>query len=518
MINEILFGNFKIENIEYNQNNVCIILKSNTLDGKCNCCGNKTTKVHSRYKRQVLDLPILDRYTKLSIITRRFFCINTNCKRKIFSEEFNGFLLKYKRLTERLSNYLINIGLSQSANQAHRIIKKFIPVSASTILRLAKSYEINVKYNSKFIGIDDFSLKKGITFGTIICDLITGKPIDIIESRNLDEVTKHLKLYKNAKVVSRDRSTTYAKAIKDALPNSTQIAERFHIIHNFLEGICNFLKKYIGKSIKITKEKHNEVVVTKEVYVYVDTDKNSKKKELIKKVKELYLNNMPIREISRKVSTSRNTVKKYIKIDDVDNIRYNNKPTAIYLYKDFIINLLVQKTPYKDIILELNKHGIQYSYSSMAKLGNKLKKEGLPKEVKNDKSYSFTRYNLIKIFWNYYNNSNSEVWGLLLKALEEYPLLDDIFIAIATLREVFDSKNEDNLIEWINYNSNSKIKEITSFINGINKDYTSVANAIAYPESNGILEGNVNRLKYIKRSMFGRASFNLLRNKVLANI
>lgn len=73
----------------------------------------------------------------------------------------------------------------------------------------------------------------------------------------------------------------------------------------------------------------------------------------------------------------------------------------------------------------------------MAKLGNKLKKEGLPKEVKNGKSYSFTRYNLIKIFWNYYNNSNSEVWGLLLKALEEYPLLDDIFIAIATLREVW---------------------------------------------------------------------------------
>ena len=106
----------------------------------------------------------------------------------------------------------------------------------------------------------------------------------------------------------------------------------------------------------------------------------------------------------------------------------------------------------------------------------------------------------------------------MLKSLEEYPLLDDIFIAIATLREVFDSKNEDNLIEWINYNSNSKIKEITNFINGINKDYTSVANAIAYPESNGILEGNVNRLKYIKRSMFGRASFNLLRNKVLANI
>lgn len=84
MVNEIFFGNFKIDNIEYDENKVFIILKSNTLDGKCTCCGTKTTKVHSRYKRQVLHLPILDRYTKLSIITRRFFCINIDCKRKIF--------------------------------------------------------------------------------------------------------------------------------------------------------------------------------------------------------------------------------------------------------------------------------------------------------------------------------------------------------------------------------------------------------------------------------------------------
>lgn len=63
----------------------------------------------------------------------------------------------------------------------------------------------------------------------MICDLKTGKTIDIINSRNLDNVTNHLKLYKNAKIVSRDRSTTYAKAIKDAFPNATQISDRFHI-------------------------------------------------------------------------------------------------------------------------------------------------------------------------------------------------------------------------------------------------------------------------------------------------
>lgn len=91
-------------------------------------------------------------------------------------------------------------------------------------------------------------------------------------------------------------------------------------------------------------------------------------------------------------------------------------------------------------------------------------------------------------------------------------------MAIATLKEVYKSKDSTKLHEWIEYNRNSEIKEIRSFINGIEKDYSSVVNSVIFNESNGILEGNVNRLKMIKRSMFGRASFDFLRKKVLSNI
>lgn len=160
MINEIFFDNFEIKNIEYDENKVSIILKSTSLTAKCTCCHCESTKVHSKYMRQVLDLPMIDKYTKLGIVTRRFFCTNTECKRKIFSEEFNGFISRYKRITERLLKYLINISLTQSSNQAHRVINKLIPVSASSILRIAKNYKVTVKYDAEYIGIDDFSFKK----------------------------------------------------------------------------------------------------------------------------------------------------------------------------------------------------------------------------------------------------------------------------------------------------------------------------------------------------------------------
>ena len=515
MINEAFFNNFIVENMNYDDRCVEIILKSKLTSSNCHCCGQESNKKHSKYLRSLLDLPLIDKYTRLMLVTRRFYCHNSECTRKIFSEQFEGFVARYKRITERLSNYLVKIGLAQSASQNYRVIKKVIPVSVSSLLRLIKNLNVNVSYDAEYIGIDDFSFKRGITFGTIICDLKTGKPIDIINSRNLEEVTEHLKLYKNVKVVSRDRSTTYAKSIKDAIPTAAQIADRFHVIHNFFEGISDFLKSYIGKSIKIAID--NNIATLDKKIDFKNTDKRTKRIEIIKKVKDLHDAGTPIKAIVRELSISRNTVRKYINMENVENLSFYDKPTPFYYYKDFIINLLVDNKTYKEILVELEKKGVEYSYSALAKYANTLKKEGLPEEVITTKNYIFTRFNLMKIFWNF-EDTSADVFKLLSSVLDNFPLIDTVFMAIATLKEIYKSKDLTKLHEWIEQNRNSEIKEIRSFINGVEKDYSSVENSVIFNESNGVLEENVNRLKMIKRSMFGRASFDLLRKKVLSSI
>lgn len=516
MINETFFSSFLVENLEYCDNSIFIILKSKIKSSKCPYCGKESSRVHSKYTRLLLDLPMIDKSTRLKLITRRFYCTNAECGRKIFSEQFDGFVSKYKRVTERLSNYLLKVGLSLSASQGCRLIKNLIPISVSTLLRITKSYKIDVSYDAEYIGIDDFSFKKGTTFGTIICDLKTGKPIDVINSRNLDKVTEHLKNYKKAKVISRDRSTTYAKAIKDAIPSAAQVADRFHIIHNFFECVSDFLKRYIGKSIKVSINDGNSSI-NKENDSSAVSNKQQNRINLILKVKQLYNSNMPIIAIARELSIARNTVRKYIKLENVDKLSFYDKPTSLYMYKDFIINLLINKKSYKEILLELEKRGVNYSYSSLAKYASDLKKKGLPKEEVKTKSYMFTRFNLMKIFWNF-QNTDVKVFKMLNSTLENYPLLDNIFTAVATLKDVFKSKNLEQLNTWIHFNKTSEIKEVRSFVNGIEKDFSSVENSVIFIESNGTLEGNVNKLKMIKRSMYGRASFELLRKKVLSSI
>lgn len=123
----------------------------------------------------------------------------------------------------------------------------------------------------------------------------------------------------------------------------------------------------------------------------------------------------------------------------------------------------------------------------------------------------------MKIFWSF-ENIDVKVFKMLNSILDRYPMLDNIFSAVATLKDVFRSRNLEKLNTWIDFNRTSEIKEIKSFITGIEKDFNSVENSVIFIESNGTLEGNVNKLKMIKRSMYGRASFDLLRKKVLYNI
>lgn len=125
---------------------------------------------------------------------------------------------------------------------------------------------------------------------------------------------------------------------------------------------------------------------------------------------------------------------------------FYDKPTPFYMFKDFIINLLVTKKTYKEILLALEKKWVKYSYSAFAKYANTLKREGLPETSTTIKSYIFTRFNLMKLFWNF-ENAATNVFKLLDYALEDFPIIEDIFMAIDTLKEVYECKDSGKLKE-----------------------------------------------------------------------
>lgn len=105
---------------------------------KCPACGTESNKIHSKYRREIADLPISQYKVKLMIEVKKYTCSNPKCSRKRFAEELPFVGERCKR-TKRLDEYIREIGLRNSSVEAEKIVRKtHADISSNTILRLIK--------------------------------------------------------------------------------------------------------------------------------------------------------------------------------------------------------------------------------------------------------------------------------------------------------------------------------------------------------------------------------------------
>ncbi|MGV8104519.1 MAG: transposase [Mesotoga sp.] len=146
--------------------------------------------------------------------------------------------------------------------------------------------------HSRVVCIDDFAIKKGQTYGTLIVDYETSKVVDMIPSRDTEIVAQWLKSYPEIEVVSRDGSIRYAKAIREALPEAMQVSDRFHLVKNLVDGAKEYIKRTIPVRIKleasITPTNQKAKKLTKAAIR--KQDREEAKNELVRTVKEMYFN------------------------------------------------------------------------------------------------------------------------------------------------------------------------------------------------------------------------------------
>src|SRR6266496_1493717 len=217
----------------------------------CPLCGQLSERVHGHYVRTVADLPCGGRRVILALTVRKFVCGRPTCLQKIFTERLLDLVQSYARKTNRLREALVALGLATSAEVSERLAPALgMLVSASTLLRRLREVACPSPLSVRILGVDDWSWKKGQTYGTILVDLELRKPIELLADRKEETLTAWLLTHPEIDVISRDRGGEYAAAARKGAPQAQQIADKFHLLKNLREG----LKEVMARKQKVLPE------------------------------------------------------------------------------------------------------------------------------------------------------------------------------------------------------------------------------------------------------------------------
>ena len=179
-------SNFTLERLELETNCLNLIAKIPIQTSCCPICQISSSKIHSSYVRRLSDLPWAGIVVKVVLKIHKFFCQNDNCFRKIFSQRLED-LPAFARRTERQRAQLLAIGVTAGGNPRARLSSKLgMAVSTSTILRLLNAQTVNDFETPRVLGVDDWAIRKGQNYGTILVDLEKQKPIDLLVGRESD--------------------------------------------------------------------------------------------------------------------------------------------------------------------------------------------------------------------------------------------------------------------------------------------------------------------------------------------
>src|SRR5712692_10178997 len=210
----------------------------------CPVCGQTSDQLHSRYLRVVADVPCGNRPVSLHLEVRKFFCRNTSCLRKIFTERLPEFVQPSARMTERLRSALQALGLATGGEGGTRLAPKLgMRAAPTTLLRYQRSMISSPTPQVRVVGLDDWAYKRGDTYGTILVDLERHQVIDLLPDRTSETVKVWLQRHPEIEVISRDRASSYADAARQGAPQATQVADRFHLTKNVREKLKDLLDR-----------------------------------------------------------------------------------------------------------------------------------------------------------------------------------------------------------------------------------------------------------------------------------
>lgn len=516
----------------------------------CPDCGGDAHRVHSHYTRRLADLPCFGTPVRLELTVRRFRCPNPECPRRIFAERLPGFATAHARTTDRLRRSHEAIGYALGGEAGSRLaVLIAMPTSPDTLLRRVKRLKDVPGPPPRVVGIDDWAWRKGRRYGTIVVDLERGDVIDLLPERDSDTVAAWLKAHPGIEVISRDRSPTYAQAATEGASGATQVADRWHLLKNLREAVERLYERHsavVAEAVKgitpspdptaapeATPGTSEQAITPSPAVPPADTVTESPRRqaqrarrgrrvERFEQVRERHRLGHSARQIAQELAMSRCTVRRYLRIDTCPDWEPGRRRTSrLDEHRDWIDARLAEGNENAvDLHRQLAGRGYRGSYVSVRRYVTKrLGAAGRTRARVNaakpptppPPSAKRLSFEWVRRIEDREPEQQARLDAIRRNSAEVASGLDLADEFARLIRE----RSGGDLTGWLEKTESSACPELRQFAVGIRGDEPAVKGAVSERWSNGPVEGHVNRLKAIKRQMFGRAGFVLLRARVL---
>lgn len=501
--------------------------------------------MQSHYWRHLADLPWPGVPVVVRLHTRRFWCDNPDCPRVLFTERVSALTTPYGRRTARLTTVLAQIGFALGGEGGARLLAVLgMAASPDTLLGLVRRAPLATPPAPRILGIDDFALRRGRTYGTLLVDLERHAVVDLLPDRDAASVARWLADHPGVAVISRDRSGVYADGARRGAPAATQVADRWHLLKNIGDALEQVLRRqrdalraalepipavppvpadtttYAAESPAAS---HTATPASPSTLVPRSTPADGRRALLYKEVHGLHEQGLSLSAIGRRLGLTRVTVRKYLRATScpVRSARRTDLPTLgqheTYLRERWVAGC-----------------------DNAAQLWRELRARGFPGSTGTVRRYLGAWRTTAQGTGRRRHDragmpaprppSPKQVRGWLLAAPErrtarQQAYVDRLLVGSDTLHLATDIAREFGrllrerdvaaLDPWLSRAEASGLAEFAACATSLRLDGAALTAALTLPWSNGQTEGQVTRLKLVKRQMYGRAKVDLLRRRVL---
>lgn len=531
----------EVMSVDVTEQLITVIAVSTQTAPYCPLCGTSASRIHSYYRRQLADMPCMGRRVRLIMHVRKFFCTEKTCSRKIFTERLAPFIRPWARVTTRLLQAVEAIGFATSGMAGARLGNRLgIQASWMTILRRMMGLPLAPVGPVSQLGIDDFSFRRGRRFGTILVDLQSHQTIDLLPDRKMETAAAWMAAHPEIELVSRDRGGDYAAAGRRAAPRATQTADRFHLIKNLGEALEGILARHLAA------HRHRHIAAVSITWLETALPKQSphplsKSVMLSQAKREHRLAQYQQVEALREQGFSQTAIAEHVGIGHATVSRWlrhgsfcEQRPRPRSARVDPHLPQLVEQWEegvhtIAQLHRELVANGYPHSYDSVYRRLVRLFPERrqkrspryAPEELKKPEAPDqrpgppvLVRQAMF-LFLRDPEDLDADEQEAIAFLRSLHAEVDQAYLLAQQFQEMLRTRRGEHLDGWLGRAKESHIRELQHFVAGVLRDKEAVKAGLTLPASQGIVEGKVNKLKLIKRMSYGRASFPLLRQRVL---